>query len=261
MIGPGPGDVRRPEEGQHGDPERGGEVSRPRVGRDQQRRAPDAGLRQADREGLIGQADDSGVGGPGRDLAGRVAFARPADDEHGESRLVGEAMRQAREVLHRPVLGRTERPPRVQADHGRVPVQSQLRPGPVGRRFIGLGGEELGADRVHPAPQPSGDRQVRLDDRGRQEPPRPVASGLQPVGQEEAAASPGIADATSSPRPPGHQRRAEGVGEQDGQLGALVAQTLQTRPACHDPGRAPWGRRGCGRPARGHHRAWARRGA
>ena len=64
----------------------------------------------------------------------------------------------------RPVLGRSERHPRVQADDRLVAFQSQRGPGPVGRRLVLGGGAQLELERSARTAQHAGQGQVVFDD-------------------------------------------------------------------------------------------------
>ena len=139
MKGKCPGNMRRAEQADHGNVERGREMAWPRVRRHKQCRASDACLCQPDSQRLtrIGQASHVGMISPCHDLPGCGPLGRSAQHQRWHPRLDGEMACQGREVLCRPVLGRTECSSGIQAGDRLVPRQAELRPDKVGRMLIG----------------------------------------------------------------------------------------------------------------------------
>ena len=251
MIGPRPGDVRRPEQGQHGHAEGRGEVPRARVGRDQQRRAPHAGLGQAEAQVERGETDHPGMVRRDRDRPGRGALAGTADHQYGLPGLGRDSPRQGGEVLDGPALGRAVGTPRVQADHRLVAAQAQACPGAVGRRLVRRGREQLGPERVARAAQAPGQREVRFHDRRRHPPPVAAAWVGQPVGQQQAPACAVVAEPPRNTGQNRQQDRAPGVGKENRQVRPLGPQAAEHSPRSAPLGPAPWGRTGSGRRTTG----------
>ena len=135
MIRSRPGNVGGTEEGDDRSLEGRGEVARPGIGGDQERRAAHAGFRESQAQRLLGQADHGGMIGQPDDLAGWLAFGRPAEHEHGDIPLLHQPASAARQTMRWASSwpARTLRPysDRPRDGHRR---QSQVAPGPIGRR-------------------------------------------------------------------------------------------------------------------------------
>ena len=111
-----PGDVRGTEKRQRRHIERGGEVPRSGIGRDQQARVTNRRLRQTDAERFVRQADDLRMRNLGNDALRGRAFARAADDQDRSAKFVRQPASQFDEVFRRPILGRAEGTTRVECD-------------------------------------------------------------------------------------------------------------------------------------------------
>ena len=103
-----PSAVRRAEERDRRHVECRREVSRSRIGRDQQVGMSNRDLRDSNAEWLVGQTDNLRMLHVCYDALCDGSFIRPADDEHRSSKIDGDAASQFREVFYWPILCSSE---------------------------------------------------------------------------------------------------------------------------------------------------------
>src|SRR5437763_761692 len=112
MIGSRPGNMSWAKERDHRNPESGGEMTWPRVGRNQQGRPAHAGFGKTQAELFVSQAHHEGMVRQAGDLAGRVSFGWPTQDQDGDSKLIRKPPGQGGERRARPAFRRSEGPAR-----------------------------------------------------------------------------------------------------------------------------------------------------
>ncbi len=207
VVGPRPGDMRRAEEGEHGDVEGRCEMARAGVGRHQERRAADAGLRESEAQRLTGQADDARMIGLRDDRHRRLALGGAAEHQDVDGRLDGEAACERREVLGGPRLGRPEGATVVEADDARARRDPQVGERTVGGALVIGRCVEIGTRGVDRTTEASGQCQVVIDDRRRSVSTMPIARGFEAIGQEQRSAAACVADPAPRTGPPGEPGR------------------------------------------------------